>query len=334
MVPVYYFIVSIIGCKSEHGQRGKGGKGIVFKQKLNSIRYLQGLALAVCICLIGCAAPNAAPPASSHLPVTGGGGTFQVHEYALVEESQDNPNHAEFQQRVPAALESHPNGWPFSNTGEILQTANRALTPFGYSLGRNPTPPFSGYALYHAGKLIQRDIARFSPVAVKSDEGKPGGTNFTFSFETMDGEKLVADAAGVHTANVEDQSAGSRGNNYENLNLAFIGGAGNGINLFDSAGQEKGHSDLPDQHGLGLESGNPGSFGTQWIDDQPFTFYSRNDLIHLNYAGRDLPYTYDQVVHDNNGNLSIFNPGGNGRIVWFYALRDGLWYYVEAGVFE
>jgi hypothetical protein len=29
------------------------------------------------------------------------------------------------------------------------------------------------------------------------------------------------------------------------------------------------------------------------------------------------------------GETSIFNPGSDGHIAWFYALRDGLWYYVE-----
>jgi hypothetical protein len=29
----------------------------------------------------------------------------------------------------------------------------------------------------------------------------------------------------------------------------------------------------------------------------------------------------------------MFNISGNGTMVWFYALRDGTWYYVEAGVY-
>ena len=30
----------------------------------------------------------------------------------------------------------------------------------------------------------------------------------------------------------------------------------------------------------------------------------------------------------------MFNVGGNGTMVWFHALRDGMWYYVEAGVYD
>mgnify|MGYP001143051209 FL=1 len=30
----------------------------------------------------------------------------------------------------------------------------------------------------------------------------------------------------------------------------------------------------------------------------------------------------------------MFNVSGNETMVWFYALRDGVWHYVEAGVYE
>jgi hypothetical protein len=30
----------------------------------------------------------------------------------------------------------------------------------------------------------------------------------------------------------------------------------------------------------------------------------------------------------------MFNVSGNQSMVWFYALRDGMWMYVEAGVYQ
>lgn len=295
--------------------------------------YLQGLVVAFCLCLYGCAAPNSAPPTSSLVPATGGGATFQVHEYALVEESKDNPDHVQFEQRVPAAVESHQSGWPFSNTEDLLETANQALAPFGYFLEGNPTPPFSGYSLYHDKKLIQRDIARFDPVALKNNESDPGAMDFFLSFETMDGEKMVADMAGVHSSKAEEQSAGRLGTDYLNQKMAFAGGTGSDVYIFAGSGlrEEKTQSVI---QGISQINGNIGGFGIQMINGKTFLFYSRGDLIHLNYAGRDLPYTYDRVVHDNKDETAIFNPGGNGKILWFYALRDGLWYYVEAGIFN
>jgi dipeptidyl aminopeptidase/acylaminoacyl peptidase len=70
------------------------------------------------------------------------------------------------------------------------------------------------------------------------------------------------------------------------------------------------------------------------LDGRPIYFYERDGITRMNFDGRDLPYRYDQVVSGNSGELSVFNPGASGRMVWFYALRDGTWYYVEAGVYE
>ena len=80
------------------------------------------------------------------------------------------------------------------------------------------------------------------------------------------------------------------------------------------------------------------TFGYQILNGEPFYFYVSSDVlpgrIHMHYAGSDLSHSYDRVVHEQQGSTEIFNPGGNGRIAWFYALRDGLWYYVEVGQFK
>lgn len=67
------------------------------------------------------------------------------------------------------------------------------------------------------------------------------------------------------------------------------------------------------------------------INGKAFALFLAGGVTHMRYNGQVLPNVYDEVVVGKKGELSIFNPGQNGSIVWFYALRDGLWYYVEAG---
>ncbi len=291
----------------------------MFKTKVGKYyKFLQALALALCIGLIGCAAPVSSPLTSSLLPVTGSDGSFQVHEYALVEESVDNPTHATFQQRVPPVVAARRAAWPFAPSEDPVKMPNQALAPFGYRLAPNPNPPFSGFALYHNGDLVKRDIARFWPVSIIG--AKDGGSDFMLTFETMEGERLAASISGIHAWSGGDQSAGSKQPAYQSQQLAFAGNPGSeaGINV----GNVQVHNS-PD-----------GSFDAQMIAGQPFYFYTRDGQVYLNDAGHDLAYTYDQVVHGNNGSTAIFNPGSTGQIAWFYALRDGLWYYVEVGLFR
>lgn len=289
----------------------------MFKTRISKFhKYLPVLALTMCIGLIGCAAPVSTPLTSSLLPVTGADGSFQVHEYALVEESNDNPNHTSFAQRVPPVVAAQRAGWPFGSSGDTVKGQNQALAPFGYRLAPNPAPPFSGFALYHNTDLVKRDIARFWPVSIKGTNGI--GSDFILSFETMQGERLEANVSGIHPWSEGDLSVGRQV--YQNQPLAYAGNIGSeaAINVED----EPAHN-IPS-----------GSFGSQNIAGQPFYLYTRGGQVHLNYAGRDLAYTYDQVVHGNTAGLTIFNPGGAGQIAWFYALRDGLWYYVEVGIFR
>jgi hypothetical protein len=81
-------------------------------------------------------------------------------------------------------------------------------------------------------------------------------------------------------------------------------------------------------------------FGWQLIAGQPFFFFKKTDFVTqvstfgMSYAGQEIePYRYQEVIHYRCCEGSMFNISGNGTMVWFYALRDGTWYYVEAGVY-
>jgi hypothetical protein len=75
-------------------------------------------------------------------------------------------------------------------------------------------------------------------------------------------------------------------------------------------------------------------FGFQMLDGQPFFFFVRDGVTGLWYAGEELPVRYAEVIHYRCCEPAMFNQGGNERMVWFYARRDGMWYYTELGKFE
>jgi LysM repeat protein len=75
-------------------------------------------------------------------------------------------------------------------------------------------------------------------------------------------------------------------------------------------------------------------FNWHMLNGRPLFFFTRADQTGIWYDGRELPVTYDSVVHYRCCEPYIFNPSGNDQMVWFYAQRAGYWYYVELGKFD
>lgn len=306
--------------------------------------WLNAIVLAVCLMAAGCAAGCA--PALASLPVSGQASGFQVHEYALIEQSTDNPTHARFEERVPAAVAAARAGMQFpgdarSGDDSALAQANDILAPFGYHLAPNQAPPFSAYTLYSGEDEIQTNIAQFWAVSRLGSPQATANADFLLPFVTMDGQRLAASTQGIHPWSDQGSATGPS-LVYADTGASEAGGVG-GLAKVRAAAPPKAATAnqvvTQNQHvivnGVDLNkvSASDDVFNWQIVNGQPLYFYARNGVIHLNYAGSDLPYTYDRVIHGNQGDTAIFNPGKNARMVWFYALRDGLWYYIEAGNF-
>ncbi len=75
-------------------------------------------------------------------------------------------------------------------------------------------------------------------------------------------------------------------------------------------------------------------FGARELNGQPFHFYVEAGKTYLSYGGETLPLAYDYVYHGRCCEPAAFNAAGNEQMVWFYALRDGFWYYVELGAYD
>lgn len=320
---------------------------IIIKRRNPRLALLGSLLIAavLLVALSGCSAGTATRAAV--VPVTGSNARFEVHEYAIVEESSDNPTHPEFQQRAQAAVAAQQAARGLSNPGTSVQEPNAALASFDYRLAANPTPPFSAYALYHNQNLIARDIARIWPIALKDSD-------FFLGFETLDGQRLVASLTGIRPWSAQAQDSGTASGSVapvsygDLLAYAQSNASASGLYNLSLAGLDAQHTASPvawsnahwaldaqshvlrDGVDLNAALGYQSVFQWRGIANQPFYFFIKDGVTRLAYAGQDLRYSYDRVV---NSGSPRFTPGDNGRIVWFYALRDGVWYYVEAGLF-
>jgi hypothetical protein len=83
--------------------------------------------------------------------------------------------------------------------------------------------------------------------------------------------------------------------------------------------------------GYRLDSRFDAAFGFARIGEQPFYFFEKDGLIQISYGGQVLPNAYKQVFHNHCCEAAIHNVGFGPDAVWFHALREGIWYFVEAG---
>jgi hypothetical protein len=91
---------------------------------------------------------------------------------------------------------------------------------------------------------------------------------------------------------------------------------------------------IVDGQNLNRALGYDAVFYWRLVRDRPFFFFHDGDTYGVSYDGQVLPHRYDDVVHYACCEPATFNAAGNETMVWFHALRDGMWYYVEMGVYE
>jgi hypothetical protein len=72
-------------------------------------------------------------------------------------------------------------------------------------------------------------------------------------------------------------------------------------------------------------------FGWQLLDGKPFYHFRKGPRVGISYGGVRLPVSYEEVIHYRCCEPAAFNNAGNEDMVWFYGLREGVWYYVEMG---
>ena len=75
-------------------------------------------------------------------------------------------------------------------------------------------------------------------------------------------------------------------------------------------------------------------FGFQLMAGRPFYFFKRDGKIGFSYDGQAVEAGYDEIPHYGCCSAAGLNPIRAQSMVAFFAQRDGIWYYVEVGVYE
>lgn len=278
-----------------------------------------------------------------------------VEEYPLVAASEDTPDHFEFRQRLTEQILNVRRVW--REPDPLLQVTHTSelISPWGYSLAPTPGDP-SKITLYHNDTPLINDITYLWPISVASS-----GNNFRLLIDSMSQPTLIVtpDTVGqfdaTHFAYIAPVFVGNDlVEIYADWDRPAFEVRRNGQTEYVMLPQEPfveppvkalwswnsqwvlqtDTAVIIDEQSLNDQIGAAEVFGWRLIAGQPFYFFTHEGRLAMSYAGQTVePYRYDQIVHNQCCEGSMFNISGNATMVWFYALRDGTWYYVEAGVY-
>jgi hypothetical protein len=88
---------------------------------------------------------------------------------------------------------------------------------------------------------------------------------------------------------------------------------------------------IMDGQDIGRTLGYDAAFGFARIGGEPFHFFEQNGMVGISYGGQVLRDLYSKVLHNRCCEAAIHNVEAGPDAVWFHALRDGVWTWVEAG---
>ncbi|HSJ57137.1 MAG TPA: hypothetical protein VLC95_08145 [Anaerolineae bacterium] len=286
-----------------------------------------------------------------------------VEEYAIVADAEDKPTHLEYMQRIDPQILAQREAWRGVAPEQRAARANEVLAPFGYRL----EPRFDaewGQTFFDLYKPGQEDPLLTGLMNVRQPSVSAGGDKFVMAVENAPNsghpyllvtEEWVDNWQADTSAFLPPVYAGDEMVAVEvtpAVDLTYVvvrggeavysGGATMTVDMpvrsLSGWGEhwalEVDDQVIVDGVDLGAREGYDAVFGFHVVGGEPFYFYRQDDTVYMSYAGETLPETYDQVVHDECCEPSMFNAQGNERMVWFHALRDGVWYYVEAGLFD
>lgn len=307
--------------------------------------------------------PAAAPPQAAAAtataapgPVALALGDLTVEEYPVVSKDLDTPNHFEFNQRILPAVLERRKIWRGQIPERRAEAANQALARFGYRLQLTGEPPRLRYDLYRGDTVVQAGISTVWPISVAAS-----GSDFALLIEDERGRSLLVSREGAQpwdaaqhgfiapvlvgddlvsieaSANGQDWLVRHGDQAVYTVHNKPIGPANplkglwswNGHWVLEVDGQV-----IVDGRSLNEELGYQEIFAWQLVNGQPFYFFGKGGRIGVSYAGQTLPPRYDEVIHYQCCEPAAFNVAGNGIMVWGYALRNGIWDYVEMGVYR
>jgi hypothetical protein len=274
-----------------------------------------------------------------------------LEEHAVIPAAEDSPMTSgfDFKKRIPDSITEKHAGLRELSPEQVLGDLNQALAPFGYRLEAGSQV----HQLLRNDERLSEGITHFYPIALNDD-----GTDFALVFEDPRGNYLLQkdgmvewDAArhlfiwpvyvGSDLIAVEQGAEGLETVNVLRsgevvFTLAVKPSVANPVQSLQSYnGQwvlETSETVIIDGEDLRNMLEIDEIFNWQVLGDQPFFFFIKDGKVGLTYNGQVLPVQYEQVIHRQCCEPAVFNPAGNSQMVWFYALKDDIWHYVELGM--
>ncbi len=320
----------------------------------------KALSVILFLVLVSCGMQGVTLPTQSNnkIPVLGTpsvSARLTIDEYAVVPAAEDTPDYIDFMARIPPEVRDAHALEKYGNPETLVQTPNELLEPFGYRLQQNPMLSSYSFELYKDDALIVEGISSFHPVTVRED-----GSDFTLLMDLQNGDQLIAIAGTVGKRGGDEVLREAPVYAGNALIEAWYEGSGvvvtsDGEHVFSTPAEFmvdyplKGlyawqdHWVLEVDGEVFIDGENLNDvmdyakiFGWHLVDGHPFYFFidKQDGRTGVSYNGTVLEQEYDQVIHYACCEPAAFNPGFSERMVWFFALRDGMWYYVEMGVYE
>ncbi|MFN2220661.1 MAG: hypothetical protein ACK2UA_18775 [Anaerolineae bacterium] len=288
---------------------------------------------------------------------------LEVAETAIVDAEIDGPGHMEYNDRLGEEILARMRGL-WARAAELrLERNNAALAPFGYRLEARFDAEWNQdlYDLFHEGdpEPVAPGLSYLWPVSVNAS-----GTNFSLVVEKAPDASLYH----VQTDGVEPWDDADLSNwlppGYVGDALAQLSSTGfptityqvtlDASPVYTGTAVAMG-AYMPlrffttwdghwvvgvddhliiDGQDLGEALGYDAAFDFRLIRGQPFYFFEQDGQVRISYGGQTLPNTYDQVFHNQCCEAAMHNPLNLGDTILFHALRDGTWYFVEAGAYD
>jgi hypothetical protein len=298
-------------------------------------------------------------------PQDGEAAPLILHETPIVDAEVMGPGRFEYNDQLGPAVLARIEGLRDASAKHALAQAKAALAPFGYRLessfdaGRNRTL----YDLYRKGE-IEPMLSGLSSlgIAIRASVNA-SGTDFLLTMEngTNTGSMyLMVNSDGPHTW--VPQLDPSLRPAYVGDALARITATGDltvtyqveldsravytGTTAFTGAYMPVRSFTTWDDHWLlevddhlimdgqdiGQALGYDAAFGFARLGDRSFYFFEQDGMVGISYGGQTLPNLYEQVFHNQCCEAAIHNVETGPDALWFHALREGVWLFVEAGV--
>jgi len=287
--------------------------------------------------------------------------SLTIEEYAIVSATVDTPTRFEFLDRIPEDVLSRRAAWRGFDAERRLSRLNETLSPFDCRLTANENIEWRAvsYDFYCEDRKILSNLRHVWPVSVNGS-----GTDFAFVVENAPNASptyLLVQKDVVTPLLFPDRwnyvAPVYRGDQLLTVERLDDGrfAVTQGDEVLYTYADKAIRSDRPikrllvdgedwilEARGEVIVNGKSLNrrldvdeiFHYVILQGQPLFFFERGGEVRVSYGGETLPVVYDKVIHYQCCEPASFNVASNEHMLWFYALRDGVWHYVEMGVFE